>query len=72
MLRVISSSVAGMVVASGLFFGGAGVVVASPILTPTQNDDVAATCTGLTANLCNVFALTQTNTASNDNQQDAN
>jgi hypothetical protein len=61
-----------MVVASGLFFGGAGVVVASPILTPTQNDDVTTTCTAAGANLCNTFVLTQLNTLSNNDQQDAN
>ena len=68
MLRVISSSVVGMVVVSGLFFGGTGVVVASPILTPTQNDDDVL-CTSVAANACNTFPLTQINTASNGNQQ---
>lgn len=71
MLRVIGSSVVGMVVASGLFFGGAGVVVASPILTLTQNDDVT-TCTGAAANVCNLVVLSQLNTASNGNRQEAN
>jgi hypothetical protein len=59
-----------MVVVSGLFFGGAGVVVASPILTPTQNDDVV--CTSVAANVCNLNTLTQVNTLSNANRQEAN
>jgi len=71
MLRVIGSSVAGMVVVSGLFFGGAGVVVASPILAPTPNDDVDAQCTSAAANVCNVFLPAQLNTLSNNDQQEA-